>query len=103
MGTELPATAAARCYRLGDEPSENLADCEGTEDYYFTDHGTAVAESVIDIAPNVSLYIARPISQGTMKEATDWMISEGVSVINHSVAWLYDGPGDGTSSVSVSR
>ena len=27
----------------------------------------------------------------------DWMISENVSVINHSQVWNFDGPGDGTS------
>ena len=31
-----------------------------------------------------------------------WMISEGVSVINHSVGWFFDGPGDGTSPYSWS-
>ena len=96
MGTELPETVVARCYGLSG-PSENLADCE-----VETGHGTAVAESVIDIAPNVSLYIARPISPGTVKEATQWMISEGVSVISHSVGWTFDGPGDGTSPTSES-
>ena len=30
------------------------------------------------------------------------MVSQGVSVINHSVGWLFDGPGDGTSPSSVS-
>ena len=30
------------------------------------------------------------------------MISQGVSVINHSRTWLFDGPGDGTSPSSIS-
>jgi hypothetical protein len=30
------------------------------------------------------------------------MISEGVDVINYSVGWIWDGPGDGTSPFSVS-
>ena len=30
------------------------------------------------------------------------MISEGVTVINHSATWLFDGPGDGTSPSSIS-
>ena len=61
-------------------------------------HGTVVAESVMDIAPDVtSLYISDPQSPGDLRDAVDWMISEGVSVINHSRTWLFDGPGDGTS------
>ena len=65
-------------------------------------HGTIVAESVIDIAPEVTLYIANPQSKGDLRDAADWMVSEGVSVINHSVGWLFDGPGDGTSPLSSS-
>ena len=30
------------------------------------------------------------------------MASQGVSVINHSVSWILDGPGDGTSPISAS-
>ena len=97
MGAELPQTVVARCYQLVGQPSENLADCENT-----SDHGTAVAESVIDIAPEVSLYISDPRSRATLRDAVDWMISEGVSVINHSVSWTFDGPGDGTSPLSIS-
>ena len=37
-----------------------------------------------------------------MQEITRWMEGEGVSVINHSVGWFYDGPGDGTSPTSES-
>ena len=65
-------------------------------------HGTIVAESVIDIAPEVSLYIAKPQSRGDLQDAAEWMASEGVSVINHSVGWTFDGPGDGTSPSSFS-
>ena len=65
-------------------------------------HGTIVAESVIDIAPEVSLYIANPISRADLQAAADWMVSEDVSVINHSVGWTFDGPGDGTSPLSAS-
>ena len=76
--------------------SDDLKDCGGST------HGSAVAESVIDIAPDVSLYIADPDSIGDLRDTVDWMISEGVSVINHSRTWLFDGPGDGTSQYSSS-
>ena len=77
--------------------SQSLADCENGEV-----HGTAVAEAVIDIAPGATLYIADPYSQGDVHDIVDWMISEGVAVINVSLGWPFNGPGDGTSPFSWS-
>ena len=96
MGTEVPASVEARCYIGLGEPSQDLENCRGST------HGTEVAESVLDMAPDVSLYIANPRSKGELRDTVDWMISEGVSVINHSMTWLFDGPGDGTSPSSIS-
>ncbi len=96
MGTEAPANVQVRCYRGLGEHSQDMNDCGGGS------HGTVVAESVMDIAPGASLYISDPQSPGDLGDAVDWMISEGVSVINHSRTWLFDGPGDGTSPSSVS-
>ena len=97
MGTEVPATVEARCYTWLGQHSQNLPDCSdgGT-------HGTIVSESVLDIAPEVTLYISDPQSLSELRDAVDWMISEGVSVINHSRLWTFDGPGDGTSPLSIS-
>ena len=116
MGTELPATVHARCYTDVGEYTENLADCEAPEPVPDStipecrdavqpeaiDHGTIVAESVLDIAPGVELYISQPDSQADLQDASEWMASQGVSVINYSVGWFFDGPGDGTSPSSVS-
>ena len=96
MGTEAPANVQVRCYRGLGEHSQDMNDCGGGS------HGTVVAESVMDIAPGASLYVSDPQSPGDLGDAVDWMISEGVSVINHSRTWLFDGPGDGTSTSSVS-
>ena len=95
MGTELPSTVQARCYTSLGKFTRLLASCENS--ILGDNHGTQVAEAVIDIAPEVSLYIATPQSGGDLQTATDWMISQGVSVIVHSVIYKYDGPGDGTS------
>ena len=118
MGTELPARVQGRCYTDIGVFTQNLADCEtvGEVTVSFPEcldyaqrsaargaiHGTAVAESVIDIAPEVSLYVANPKSRADLQAAVDWMVSEGVSVINYSSGWTFDGPGDGTSPLSVS-
>ena len=96
-GTELPTTVQARCYTDMGKFTTNLADCENGDE-----HGTIVAESVIDTSPEVSLYIANAGTKGDLQSATDWMIAEGVSVINTSLSFTFDGPGDGTSTFSDS-
>ena len=97
MGGEVPATVQARCYLRVGAHSQNLEDCEDGGN-----HGTRVAESLLDISPQVSLYIADPDTLSDLRSTVDWMISEDVSVINHSMTWLFDGPGDGTSPLSIS-
>ena len=118
MGTELPARVQGRCYTDIGVFTQDLSDCESVGEVTVgipecledaqrravrnAIHGTIVAESVIDIAPEVSLYIANPISRADLQAAADWMVSEDVSVINYSVGWTFDGPGDGTSPLSAS-
>ena len=100
MGTELPGTVQTRCYTELGRFTTNLADCEDAED--GGNHGTRVAEAVMDIAPEASLYIASPQSRGDTRNAVDWMVQEGVKVIVQSESSIFDGPGDGTSPFSDS-
>ena len=65
-------------------------------------HGTAVTETLLDVAPRVQLYFSNPQTNGDLRRAVDWMASEGVTVINHSISKMVDGPGDGTSPYSNS-
>ena len=98
QGGELPPNVFARCYFEGPRPpSTRLSDCEAD-----SVHGTAVAEAVIDVAPGVQLYITQPHSLGDLRNAVDWMAGQGVQVINVSLGYPYDGPGDGTSPDSNS-
>ena len=101
LGTELPPTEKvwARCYRYANDssPTTNLTDCETGGS-----HGTVVAESILDIAPDVELFISQPRSYGDLSDAVRWMTDQGVDVINHSMGWFFDGPGDGTSPSNVS-
>jgi subtilisin family serine protease len=97
MGTELPSTIVGRCYQDIGLFTFNVADCERR-----SNHGTAVAESLVDIAPNVSLYVANPISRVDFITTISWMVAQGVRVINYSMARPWDGPGDGTSPFSDS-
>ena len=100
MGTELPSTVQARCYTDAGRFTSNVADCGNA--ILGDNHGTLLAEAVMDIAPEASLYIATPWSLGDLRTATDWMVSQGVSVIASGVVFNFDGPGDGTSPFSDS-
>jgi subtilisin family serine protease len=94
VGSELPAPVV-RCYPMVGVITANIADCESGDV-----HGTAVAETVIDVAPAATMYIANPQTPLQLHDAVEWMIAEGVLIINHSVGWGYEGPGDGTSMYS---
>ena len=91
LGAELPHSVESRCYVTESDSPRPLAECDQTA------HGTIVAESIIDIAPHAALYLASVRSTGDLSEVVDWMIEEDVSIINMSLTWTYDGPGDGTS------
>ena len=70
MGDELPSTVEARCYpQDSDSPTGEISDCE-----WDSAHGTAVSEAVMDISPDVSLYIANVDSNGDVHSAVTWMI-----------------------------
>ena len=98
QGSELPSNATARCYfKTARVPSSQIGDCE-----VDGDHGTAVAETLIDVAPSVDLYIANPRTAGDLRNAVEWMAGQGVKVINYSLGDIVDGPGDGTSPFSNS-
>ncbi len=98
MGIELPSVVYSRCYSsIVDWTENDVSACE-----IDSDHGTSVSELVMDVAPKAALYIANPQSPATLRDTVEWMVSEGVVVINHSVGWLWDGPGDGTSQRSDS-
>ena len=113
MGVELPDTVVARCYTGVGRYTSNLADCETSDplpDFRQCSrgnsgsvHGTAVAEAVIDIAPDAILYISQPGSWGDLQATAKWMAGEGVQIINYSAGWTHYGSrGDGTSPYSNS-
>ena len=98
--------------KVGDNPYEKLPYVRVQEDNQwcyqhllgaypcFVDtgiyHGTAVAEAIIDIAPEARLYLTAPINIRYFVDSVDWLIKRrGVDVIVQARAWPYDGAGDG--------
>ena len=99
LGSELPATIHAHCYTAVGSFTTNVVDCANGET-----HGTAVAETIFDMAPGVDLYVADPISRLDEQRAITWMTDNGIRVINASFysGQIFEGPGDGTSPYSNS-
>jgi hypothetical protein len=62
-------------------------------------HGTACAEAILDVAPNVSLYLYNIDSEVTFGEAVNHAISKGIDIISCSLGWANAGPYDGTGFV----
>ena len=101
MGSELPATVQARCYASVGNFTTNLSDCISTSSPERSRrHGTGVTEALFDIAPLADYYISDAGSYRDLLNTVNWMVSQGVDVINMSLAWGFDGPGDGTSYYS---
>ena len=101
MGSELPANVTARCYTTFGVFTSNLADCEN-DTVSNRRHGTTVSETLLDMAPDATLYIVKPLSRGDLRSSVDWLVAQDVDVINMSLDWFWDGPGDGTSPDSNS-
>ena len=98
MGSELPVTVNARCHTGAGNFTANLSDCISTSSPERSRrHGTAVTEALFDIAPQADYYIADAGSDSDLLNTVNWMVSEGVDVINVSLSWTFDGPGDGTA------
>ena len=87
QGTELPSSVQVKC-----ADGTTLSDCTGS-----SKHGTGITEILYDVAPDASYYIYLATTKGDWKRAVDWMVSQGVDVINASISREWDGPGDGTS------
>ena len=88
LGTELPATVTVMSFRAD-------GDITGAGQ----PHGTAVAEVVHEVAPGAELYLANFDTEVELANASAWLTSQGVEVINASWGYFVSGPGDGTGPV----
>ena len=64
-----------------------------------SNHGTACAEIIYDVAPGAQLYLVNYNSEVELGNAVQWLIAQGVSVISYSMGYPVGGPGDGTGPI----
>ena len=91
----VPIPAGVRC--LNQAPSISV-NCPSV-----SNHGTAVAEALMEVAPDATVYLAQVYSGHDLQKAVLWLVSQGVDIINFSAGTGWDGPGDGTSIFSSAR
>ncbi|MCC6169190.1 MAG: S8 family serine peptidase [Caldilineaceae bacterium] len=92
LGSELPAAVTVRNF----VDFETDADVNGT-----TEHGTACAEIIYDIAPNAQLFFAKISTTIDIEEAVDWLVNTvQVDVISYSGGFPAVAPGDGTGRLA---
>ena len=96
---DLPATVVGRCYKAVALATSDIDDCATAGG---DSHGMSVAATVMDVAPDASLYISNPYTWGDLQRSVEWMKNQGVEVIVYSIAWSYHGAADGTTTVNPS-
>jgi len=64
-----------------------------------TEHGTAVAEIVHEMAPDAELYLLCIETEVDLAAAASFAAGQGVKVINHSGSWFGPSRGDGTGPI----
>jgi hypothetical protein len=59
------------------------------------DHGTAVAEVVHELAPGATLHLICVDTLASLGNAKDYVLANGIPIVNHSVGWPNTSRGDG--------
>jgi hypothetical protein len=85
LGSELPSSVITQSFR---------ADHDITGGGKV--HGTAVAEIVHEVAPGAQMYLVNFETDPELGNAVAWIVSQGVNVINFSMACKVCAPGNGT-------
>ncbi|HXV43454.1 MAG TPA: S8 family serine peptidase [Anaerolineae bacterium] len=87
LGTDLPQTVVVKNFVDGESETEVAS---------TTEHGTACAEVIHDIAPGAELYLAKVGTDLDIVEAVAWLISQQVDIISSSIGLYNASAGDGT-------
>jgi subtilisin family serine protease len=68
----------------------------GSGGFEATDHGTAVAEIVAEVAPDAKLYLICIHDLTALARAVAYAQAHGIQIVNHSVSWFNTSRGDGS-------
>ena len=71
----------------------NVNNCSGR--WESTDHGVAVAEVVHEVAPGARLHLICVGTEIELNQALDYVVANGIPIVNHSVIWFASSRGDG--------
>jgi subtilisin family serine protease len=86
----------------GDLPANAItADFCGGEHATASDHGTAVAEIVHEMAPDAQLYLLCIDTEVDLAAAVRFAKSNGVQIVNHSIGWAGPWRGDGSGPIGA--
>ncbi len=88
LGTELPSSVTTRSFRADGSITAGES------------HGTACAEIVYDMYPEVDLYLVNFSTDLQMHNAVTWLINQGVDVISYSIGWWNAGDGRGNGPIT---
>jgi subtilisin family serine protease len=93
LGSELPASVVTRNFRADGE-------------FEDTDHGTAIAEIIYDMAPGAQLFLIAISTDVEFLNAVDWLIAQRVDIVSCSFSCLnqpFDGSGPLAQAVDRAR
>ena len=88
-----------RSQTTGDLPTHlTKVDFCGSGGFESTDHGTAVAEIVSEIAPAADLSLVCVRDAAGLGQAVNYAQAHGISIISHSASWFNTARGDGNGA-----
>ena len=64
-----------------------------------SEHGTAVAEIVHEVAPGAQLFLICIDSEVTLASAEAYAKAQGIKIVSHSLGWFNTAKGDGTGAL----
>lgn len=91
LGSDLPASLTVKNFVDG----ETEVQVDGA-----TEHGTACAEIIHDLAPGAQLYLVKIATDVDLAEAVAWLIDQKVDLISSSFGFYNVAPGDGAGPLA---
>ena len=83
-------------------PSSVATECEANNTSDLPRHGTEVALALLEVAPDIDLYISNAKDRSEVARLIRWMTTNaptpGIRAVVHSIDQGWEGPGDGSAT-----